>query len=100
MNKQLYLNTMSSTDGDTKNLIISYYLNKRQKFTEEEKEYIIKHKNDFLTMEEGINKGVPILFCINAEPPKFDFIQGTYYNKNISMLKGPGDVRKGIFKNK
>lgn len=61
------LETMLATDGDEKNLLVTYYLSKNKKYTDEEKAYLNSHKEDFLKMKEGLEKGVPLLYCINQK---------------------------------
>ena len=98
MSTEQKIATMRATDGDSDNLLVHYYFTKGKDFTSEQLAYVKERKEDYKVMAEGLNMGFPVLFCINQHGPKITYKQGSYYNKNISMRKGPGDVAKGTFK--
>ena len=45
-----------------------------------------------------VEHGACLLWAIQQPNPGFVYKQGNFYNKNLSMLKGPGDIPKGSFK--
>lgn len=91
---ELLSKTMVAVNGDDKNLLISYLLSKNREFTEVEKNYIRNRKSDFMTLKEGIENGVPILFCINSDIVYSSCNKETFDDKNITMLKGSSKVSR------
>lgn len=71
MSREDILKCMNVTDGDTNNLLVSYYLNPRRSYSEQEKEYLKSKKEDYLLVAKVIDSGFPIIFCFNSPKIKY-----------------------------